>query len=235
MAEGASIEEAAGGAIECALMNPRAASRTRWSAPGGSATSTISWGRPAAWWVAETKTARVPEDRFFGVLERVAADVDAVREWAPGVPVTGGLVFGVEQARRPGPTYDCRGRPSGASGASPPPRAICGRRRAGEDPWTWRTVCERSGATTREGQPRDRPGTRGWVANGQAKATGRGSGISGHERGFRSFFLSKRNGFVYAVRENVQRRIVDERPCTSERPGRQPELADAEDRVPDRP
>ena len=48
---------------------------------------------PARLWVIETKVRAVPPHRFPEVLDRLAANVDAVRRWAPGVPVRGCLVL----------------------------------------------------------------------------------------------------------------------------------------------
>jgi len=47
--------------------------------------------------VIETKYKKVPKKDFFHVLTRVAANVDAVRQWAPaGTPVQGCLVLAYE-------------------------------------------------------------------------------------------------------------------------------------------
>ena len=52
---------------------------------------------PVAVWVLETKYKRVPEKSFPEVLSRIAANADAVRQWAPaGTPVQGGLVLAYE-------------------------------------------------------------------------------------------------------------------------------------------
>ena len=60
---------------------------------------------PAGLWVVETKHGRLPERAFAETLKRIAANVQAIRQWAPGVRVSGCLVFGGENARRVRPTY----------------------------------------------------------------------------------------------------------------------------------
>ncbi|MYE24935.1 MAG: NERD domain-containing protein [Gammaproteobacteria bacterium] len=57
-------------------------------------------------WVIETKHGRVPRSEFRETLRRIAANVEGVREWAPDKRVTGCLVFGSEQEKRPKRTYD---------------------------------------------------------------------------------------------------------------------------------
>ncbi len=64
---------------------------------------------PRGLWVIETKYGRVPKSEFREVLRRIASNVQAVREWAPETPVTGCLVFGSEQEKRPKATYTHRG------------------------------------------------------------------------------------------------------------------------------
>ena len=52
---------------------------------------------PAAIWVIETKYRKVPRKDFPGVLSRIAANMDAVRQWAPdGSTVRGCLVLAFE-------------------------------------------------------------------------------------------------------------------------------------------
>ena len=52
---------------------------------------------PVAVWVLETKYKRVPKKYFPEVLRRIAANTDAVRQWAPaGTPVKGCLVLAYE-------------------------------------------------------------------------------------------------------------------------------------------
>lgn len=60
---------------------------------------------PDGLWVIETKHGRVPKSEFAETLRRIAANVEGVREWAPGVRVTGCLVFANKQRRRPKPVY----------------------------------------------------------------------------------------------------------------------------------
>lgn len=60
---------------------------------------------PDGLWVIETKHGRVPKSEFAETLRRIAANVEGVREWAPGVRVTGCLVFANKQRRRPKPAY----------------------------------------------------------------------------------------------------------------------------------
>ena len=56
-------------------------------------------------WVIETKNRRVPKAQFREVLRRIAANVAAVRAWAPDTPVSGCLVFAKAEQRRPQPRY----------------------------------------------------------------------------------------------------------------------------------
>ena len=60
---------------------------------------------PQGLWVIETKHGRVPKSQFRETLRRIALNVEAVRDWAPGMRVTGCLVFGSEQESRPKPTF----------------------------------------------------------------------------------------------------------------------------------
>ena len=53
----------------------------------------------------ETKHGRVPKREFRETLRRIALNVTAVRTWAPGMPVTGCLVFAREPEQRPRPTF----------------------------------------------------------------------------------------------------------------------------------
>lgn len=53
---------------------------------------------PGAIWVIETKYKAVPPNKFNKVLNRIATNVDAVRQWAPGSPpVRGCLVLAYEE------------------------------------------------------------------------------------------------------------------------------------------
>ena len=60
---------------------------------------------PNRLWVIETKHRRVPPSKFPETLRRIAANVEGVREWAPGTRVTGCLVFANKQQKRPKRTY----------------------------------------------------------------------------------------------------------------------------------
>ncbi|MDE0505215.1 MAG: nuclease-related domain-containing protein, partial [Candidatus Poribacteria bacterium] len=52
---------------------------------------------PVAVWVIETKYQRVPQERFPKVLDRIAANMNAVRQWAPDrTTVRGCLVLAYE-------------------------------------------------------------------------------------------------------------------------------------------
>ena len=51
---------------------------------------------PHGLWVIETKSGRLPPDAFQRTLGTIAANVKAVRKWAPDVRVTGCLVFASE-------------------------------------------------------------------------------------------------------------------------------------------
>ena len=62
---------------------------------------------PAAIRVIETKYRRVPPSSFNEVLNRIAANVDAVREWAPGgAPVRGCLVLAYEETELKKTVYE---------------------------------------------------------------------------------------------------------------------------------
>lgn len=53
---------------------------------------------PVAIWVIETKFKAVPSNKFNEVLNRIATNVDVVRQWAPGSPpVRGCLVLAYEE------------------------------------------------------------------------------------------------------------------------------------------
>ena len=61
---------------------------------------------PQGLWVIETKHGRVPKAQFRETLRRIALNVEAVRDWAPGMRVTGCLVFFNEPKPPPKPTYE---------------------------------------------------------------------------------------------------------------------------------
>ena len=67
---------------------------------------------PVRLWIIETKWQRVPRREFPKVLGRIAANVGAVRGWAPpGTNVQGCLVLASEAAGRGKRRYDARGEP----------------------------------------------------------------------------------------------------------------------------
>jgi len=62
---------------------------------------------PAGLWVIETKYQHVLESKFRETLERIAANVKTVREWAPtGTPVRGCLVLAYENKKYKKTIYD---------------------------------------------------------------------------------------------------------------------------------
>jgi predicted nucleic acid-binding Zn finger protein len=92
--KGANAEHLVGHAIEYAIT-------ARHCAAAHSVTEIAKVGdidhivaTPTAVWVIETKHKRVPRKDFRDVLNRIAANTDAVRQWAPiGTPVRGCLVL----------------------------------------------------------------------------------------------------------------------------------------------
>ncbi len=106
MKKGARAEETIGQAIEYALTRESCAvaHHVEEIARVGDIDHLVA--TPGALWVIETKHGRVPKPHFRKVLRRIARNVEAVREWAPpNTKVTGCLVFGSEQERRPAPSY----------------------------------------------------------------------------------------------------------------------------------
>ena len=105
MRAGARAEERVGQAIEYALTQASCAvaHHVEEIARVGDIDHLVA--TPRALWVIETKHRRVPKSDFPEVLRRIARNVQAVREWAPGTPVTGCLVFASEQEQPPKPTY----------------------------------------------------------------------------------------------------------------------------------
>ena len=61
---------------------------------------------PRGLWVIETKHGRVPRPEFQETLRRIALNVQAVRDWAPRMRVTGCLVFASVHGNPPKPTYE---------------------------------------------------------------------------------------------------------------------------------
>ena len=106
MKKGARAEETIGQAIEYALTRDACAvaHHVEDIARVGDIDHLVA--TPDGLWVIETKHGRVPTSEFRETLRRIAANVEAVREWAPDTPVTGCLVFGSDQERPPKPTYN---------------------------------------------------------------------------------------------------------------------------------
>ncbi len=97
LTKGESAEKRAGQAIEHALAakNCAVAHSVTEVAKVGDIDHLVA--TPAAIWVIETKYRRVPPKDFPGVLARIAANMDAVRRWAPdGSTVRGCLVLAFE-------------------------------------------------------------------------------------------------------------------------------------------
>lgn len=105
MKKGARAETTIGQAIEYALTpdSCAVAHHVEEVAPIGDIDHLVA--TPNGLWVIETKHARVPRRDFPKVLRNIAANVEEVRQWAPGTPVTGCLVFGSDGQKRPKPTY----------------------------------------------------------------------------------------------------------------------------------
>ena len=61
---------------------------------------------PRGLWVIESKHGRVPKSVFSETLRRIGRNVEGVRKWAPGVSVTGCLVFSRQQNPPTKPSYD---------------------------------------------------------------------------------------------------------------------------------
>ena len=106
MRRGAHAEETIGQAIECALTRDACAvaHHVEEIARVGDIDHLVA--TPKSLWVIETKHARVPKSEFAETLRRIAANVQGVREWAPGTQVTGCLVFASDQQKDPKPTFE---------------------------------------------------------------------------------------------------------------------------------
>lgn len=106
MGKGAHAEETVGQAIEYALTRERraVAHHVEGIARVGDIDHLVV--TPRGLWVIETKHGRVPSSRFPEVLRRIARNVAAVREWAPGMRVTGCLVFVTGSDALPKPAYE---------------------------------------------------------------------------------------------------------------------------------
>ena len=105
MKKGAHAEETIGQAIEFALTRDSCAvaHHVEEIAKVGDIDHLVVTSRGL--WVIETKHGRVPKTEFPEVLERIAHNVAGVRDWAPGMQVTGCLVFAREPAKPPQPIY----------------------------------------------------------------------------------------------------------------------------------
>ena len=106
MRVGASAEEKVGQAIEYALTRPRCAVAHHVEEIGKVGDIDHLVATPRGLWVIETKYGWIPEKQFPKTLSRIAANVEAVREWAPGTWVTGCLTFAGDQDVHARPTYD---------------------------------------------------------------------------------------------------------------------------------
>ena len=130
--KGADSERNVGQAIERAIAAPGCALAHTVTGLTGSGDIDHLVATPAALWVVETKTGRVPRKRFPHVLNGLARKVKAVREWAPpGTAVRGCLALdnpeGARQRRYEagGETVVVHGAPSlakalGAEASGPP-------------------------------------------------------------------------------------------------------------------
>ena len=106
MKKGASAEETVGLAIEYALTRERCA--VAHNVVGIARVGDIDHlvATPRGLWVIETKHRRVPRPNFQETLRRIALNVQAVRDWAPGMRVTGCLVIVTGRYDPPKPTYE---------------------------------------------------------------------------------------------------------------------------------
>ena len=106
MRKGAHAEETVGQAIEYALTRERCA--VAHHVEGFASVGDIDHlvATPRGLWVIETKHGRVPISKFQETLRRIARNVEAVRDWAPGMRVTGCLVFVAWSGPPPKPAYE---------------------------------------------------------------------------------------------------------------------------------
>lgn len=106
MTKGAGAEAKVGLAIEYALTRERCA--VAHNVEGIARVGDIDHlvATPRGLWVIETKHRRVPRPDFQETLRRIARNVQAVRDWAPGTPVTGCLVIVTGRNDPPKPTYE---------------------------------------------------------------------------------------------------------------------------------
>ena len=106
MRKGARAEERVGQAIEYALTAERCAVAHHVQGIARIGDIDHLAATPRGLWVIETKHGRVPKRRFPETLRRIAANVVGVRDWAPGVRVTGCLVFASRPRKPPKPAYE---------------------------------------------------------------------------------------------------------------------------------
>ena len=106
MGIGAHAEETVGQAIEYALTRERCgvAHHVEEIAKVGDIDHLVA--TPRGLWVIETKYGWIPEREFPEALSRIAANVEAIRDWAPGTQVTGCLVFAGDREVRARSTYE---------------------------------------------------------------------------------------------------------------------------------
>lgn len=106
MSKGAHAEERVGQVIEYALTRERCAvaHHVEEIASVGDIDHLVA--TPKRLWVIETKHGRVPREVFRETLRRIARNVEAVRDWAPGMRVIGCLVFLTGSGTRPRPSYE---------------------------------------------------------------------------------------------------------------------------------
>ncbi len=105
MRKGARAEARVGQAIERALTAERCAVAHHVEGVARIGDIDHLVATPRGLWVIETKHGRVPQREFPETLRRIAVNVEAVRDWAPGQRVTGCLVFANEPERSPRSTY----------------------------------------------------------------------------------------------------------------------------------
>ena len=106
MRRGVRAEERVGQAIEYALTRERCAvaHNVQHIAKVGDIDHLVA--TPHGLWVIETKHGRLPSSHFQETLRRIALNVKGIRDWAPGMRVTGCLVFAGEQNTSSKPTYE---------------------------------------------------------------------------------------------------------------------------------
>lgn len=104
MKKGARAEEMIGQAIEYALTKDACAvaHNVKEVARIGDIDHLIA--TPHRLWVIETKYGYVPKSKFNQTLRKITANVEGVREWAPGTRVIGCLVFANEK-KKPKPIF----------------------------------------------------------------------------------------------------------------------------------